>query len=275
MDLAVVFPGQGSQEPGMRERVERARPDLLDTLAAAVGEDPFPRVDEGTAWAQPAIFAASLAAWSERDAGADAPGWAAGHSLGEITALTVAGALEEADAVRLIAARGRLMQDAAAGGMLAVMGQGAAEQAPEIAAAHGLAVANDNAPQQVVLSGEKDRLPAARASAEEAGLRATELPVAGAFHSPLMEAAVAPFRRELADVAVHPTAFPVFSCVTAGPVGDDVRDTLAEGIRRPVRWRETVLALHAAGARRFEEVGPGRVLAGLIKRTVPREAARA
>lgn len=259
----------------MRERVERVRPDLLDTLAAAVGEDPFSRVEEGTAWAQPAIFAASLAAWSERDDGADAPGWAAGHSLGEITALTVAGALEEADAVRLVAARGRLMQEAAAGGMLAVMGKGAAEQAPEIADAHGLSVANDNAPQQVVLSGEKDRLPAAREAAEEAGLRATELPVAGAFHSPLMEAAVAPFRRELDAVAVQPTDFPVFSCVTAGPVGDDLRDTLAEGIIRPVRWRETVLALHAAGARRFEEVGPGRVLAGLIKRTVPREAARA
>ena len=166
------------------------------------------------------------------------------------------------------------MQEAAAGGMLALMGKGAAEQAPRLAAAHGLTVANDNAPQQVVLSGDKDRLPGAKAAAEEEGLRATELPVAGAFHSPLMAPAVAPFRRELEAVTVHPTRFPVFTCVTAGPIAD-VRATLAEQITRPVRWRETVLALHAAGARRFEEVGPGRVLAGLIKRTVPKETARA
>jgi malonyl CoA-acyl carrier protein transacylase len=275
MGLAVVFPGQGSQEPDMRDRVARIRPDLLDAVTAAVGEDPFPHVEKGTAWAQPAIFAASLAAWTEREAGADAPSWAAGHSLGEVTALTVTGAIEEPDAVRLVVLRGRLMQEAGAGGMLALMGRGAAEQAPDLADAHELSVANDNAPHQVVLSGAREHLPAAAAAAREAGLRAVELPVAGAFHSPLMEPAVAPFRQALEGVAVRPPRIPVFSCVTSAPVDDDVRATLADGIRRPVRWRETVLALHAAGARRFEEVGPGRVLSGLVKRIVPREAARA
>jgi [acyl-carrier-protein] S-malonyltransferase len=274
MSIAVVFPGQGSQERDMRERVAAVRPELLDAVAAAVGDDPFARVEEGTAWAQPAIFAASLAAWSQRAPDAEPPAFAAGHSLGELTALTVAGALEEADAIELVALRGRLMQEAGAGGMLALLGRGAAEAAPGIAAAHDLAVANDNAPQQVVLSGARDRLGPAADAAAQAGLRAAELPVAGAFHSPLMAAAVEPFRRALDAVAVGPPRIPVFSCVTAAPVGD-VRATLAEGIVRPVRWRETVLALHAAGAGSFEEIGPGRVLSGLVKRILPREPARA
>ncbi|HEY2637126.1 MAG TPA: ACP S-malonyltransferase, partial [Solirubrobacteraceae bacterium] len=266
--LAVVFPGQGSQQPDMRDRVAAVRPDLLDALVKALGEDPFPRVDEGTRWAQPAIFAASLAAWSERPADASAPTWAAGHSLGELTALTVTGALEESDAVDLVALRGRLMQEAGPGGMVALLGQGAAEAAPEIAAAHDLSVANDNAPQQVVLSGARENLEPAATAASEAGVRATILPVAGAFHSPLMEPAHEPFRQALQSISVRPPRIPVFSCVTAGPI-DDVRATLADGILKPVRWRETVLALHAAGAQSFEEVGPGRVLAGLIKRIVP------
>jgi [acyl-carrier-protein] S-malonyltransferase len=274
MALAVIFPGQGSQTPGMREHVAAARPDLLEAVIAAVGEDPFARVEEGTAWAQPAIFAASLAAWSERDGDAAAPGFAAGHSLGEVTALTAAGALREDDAVGLVALRGRLMQEARRGGMLALLGAGAAEAGPALAAAHRLAVANDNSPQQLVLSGARDGLAAAAGAAPEAGLRALELPVAGAFHSPLMAPAVEPFRAALARVDVRPPRIPVYSCVTAGPV-DDVRAVLAEGIVRPVRWRETVLALRAAGVDRFEEVGPGRVLTGLVKRIVPREVARA
>ena len=261
----------------MRDRVARVRPDLLDALADAAGEDPFARVEEGTAWAQPAIFAASLAAWAERGDDAPAPDWVAGHSLGELTALTVAGVLDEADAVRLVALRGRLMQEAGPGGMLALLGAGAAEQAPGIAEAHGLAVANDNAPQQVVLSGERDALPAAAEAAKAAGLRAVELPVAGAFHSPLMEPAVEPFRAAVAEVTLHRPRFRVMSCVTAAPVDDveRLRDTLPGGIRRPVRWREAVLALHERGVTSFEEVGPGRVLAGLIKRTLPREVSRA
>jgi malonyl CoA-acyl carrier protein transacylase len=272
MSLAVVFPGQGSQEQGMRARVEAARPDLLGPLADAVGEDPFARVEEGTRWAQPAIFAASLAAWAERD-DADPPEWLAGHSLGELTALTVAGALAEGDAVNLVALRGRLMGVAREGGMVALLGAGASESASELAAAHDLVVANDNAPGQVVLSGRREGLATVAEAAREHGLRPMDLPVAGAFHSPLMVDAVAPFRAALDAVDVRPPAISVLSGVTAAPVAD-AREALADGIVRPVRWREVVLELHARGVARFEECGPGRVLAALIKRTLPREVAR-
>ncbi len=185
---AILFPGQGSQTADMRATVERVRPDLLELVHAAVGEDPFARAEEGTRWAQPAIFCASLAGWAEL--GRPAGDWMAGHSLGEIGALVAAGALREADGVRLVALRGRLMQEAGElagdGGMVALLGAGAADEAPALAQAHGLSLANDNSPQQVVLSGACEALPAAAAAAKELGLRAIELPVTGAFHSPMM-----------------------------------------------------------------------------------------
>src|SRR4051812_7967952 len=117
--LAVLFPGQGSQTPAMRELVGRLRPDLLELAPPPVGEDPFERVDDGTRFAQPAIFCAALAGW-ESLKGELRPDVLAGHSLGEITALVAAGALSDADALHLVAARGRLMQEAGGqGGMLA------------------------------------------------------------------------------------------------------------------------------------------------------------
>jgi malonyl CoA-acyl carrier protein transacylase len=126
---AILFPGQGSQTADMRATVERARPDLLELVVAAVGEDPFPRAEEGTRWAQPAIFCASLAGWAEL--GRPAGDWMAGHSLGEIGALVAAGALREADGVKLVALRGKLMQEAGElagdGGMVALLGAGAAD----------------------------------------------------------------------------------------------------------------------------------------------------
>jgi malonyl CoA-acyl carrier protein transacylase len=269
---AVLFPGQGSQTPEMREDVARLRPDLLDAVAEAVGEDPFARVDHGTAFAQPAIFCASLAGWEALGRGAGEQIVAmAGHSLGEIAALVAAGAIAERDGLALVALRGRLMQRAGEiagdGGMLAVMGRGAAERASELAAAHGLAVANDNSPQQIVLSGARDALPRAAAAAEDLGLRATALPVTGAFHSPMMEPALAEFAAALDGVELSAPRIPVVSAVTAAPF-DDVRARLAQALVSPVRWRETMLAMRSLGAERFVETGPGRVLTGLAKRTV-------
>src|SRR5947209_19001826 len=125
---ALLFPGQGSQTPQMRETVARERPELLEAVAEAVGEDPFPRVDDGTRFAQPAIFCASLAGW--RALGEPAAELSAGHSLGELAALVAAGALGALDALRLVALRGVLMQRAgeqgAEGGMVALLGAGAA-----------------------------------------------------------------------------------------------------------------------------------------------------
>jgi malonyl CoA-acyl carrier protein transacylase len=253
----------------MRDRVAALRPDLLSAVTRAVGEDPFPRVEESTRFAQPAILCASLALWSAAKPAADV---LAGHSLGEIGALAAAGALTEEEALELVAQRGRLMDESgrAAGGdgsMIAVLGRGAAEAADQIAAAAGLSVANDNSPQQVVLSGARAGFDAATEAAEAQGLRAMELPVAGAFHSPMMAAAVPEFREALSRAEVSVPGIPVVSAVTAEPIGD-IRDTLAEGLVRPVRWRETLLALHALGVRRFVEIGPGKVLTGLVRRTL-------
>lgn len=266
---AILFPGQGSQTDEMRSTVERIRPDLLPAVAEAVGEDPFPRVDHGTQFAQPAIFCASLAGWEAL--GRPDGDFMAGHSLGELGALVAAGSLSESDGLELVALRGRVMYEAGeragGGGMLALLGRGAAEHAHELAEAHELSVANDNSPQQIVLSGAKVALPDAAAAATELGLRVMELDVTGAFHSPQMASAAPEFEAALARVEVRPPRVPVISAVTVEPF-DDVRARLLEALTSPVRWRETMLALQTLGADRFVEVGPGRILTGLAKRTL-------
>ena len=200
----MLFPGQGSQTADMREQVEAHRPDLLELACSEVSDDLFERADEGTRWAQPAIFCAALAGYEVLRDRYD-PALMAGHSLGEISALVAAGALEAEDGLRLVAARGRLMQEAADetgdGGMLAVR---ARERAPvvEVAADTGLALANDNAPDQLVLSGATAALDEAERLLSERRVRSKRLPVAGAFHSPLMEPAVEPFRALVEQVSV-------------------------------------------------------------------------
>jgi malonyl CoA-acyl carrier protein transacylase len=268
---ALLFPGQGSQTAQMRETVARERPDLLEQAIEVVGEDPFPRVDDGTRFAQPAIFCASLAGW--RELGEPEAPLAAGHSLGELGALVAAGALAELDGLRLVALRGALMQrageEAGDGGMVALLGAGAAERAAELAAAYGLSVANDNSPGQIVLSGARSALPQAAEAAQALGLRSMMLPVTGAFHSPMMASAVDAFAAALDGVEiVEPATTTVVSAVTAAPF-TDMRAELAQALTQPVRWRETMLTLRDLGAERFLEVGPGRVLTGLAKRTVP------
>jgi [acyl-carrier-protein] S-malonyltransferase len=266
---AILFPGQGSQTPDMRDLVASVRPDLLEVAVDAVGEDPFPRADEGTNYAQPAIFCASLAGWEAL--GRPRGEMMAGHSLGELAALVAAGALAEREGLHLVALRGRLMNEAGrtagSGGMIAVLGAGASDRAQEIADAHELTVANDNSPQQVVISGAKDLLPEALAHAKELGLRAMELDVTGAFHSPMMASAVPEFERALAETTFTTPAVTVISAVTAGPFTDPRRE-LADALTMPVRWRETLLTIRELGAERFIDVGPGRVLSGLAKRTL-------
>jgi [acyl-carrier-protein] S-malonyltransferase len=254
----------------MRETVAEVRPDLLALASEVVGEDPFARVEDGTKFAQPAIFCASLAGWEKL--GRPSGDFMAGHSLGELAALVAGGCLRERDGLELVALRGKLMQEsgerAGDGSMLALLGRGAAEHAGEIAGAHGLAVANDNSPQQVVLSGDRSGFEPASAAAQELGLRAMELPVTGAFHSPMMAEAVPSFAAALERVEVTSSqGVTVLSAVTAAPF-EDVRAQLAQALTMPVRWRETLLALRELGAERFVEVGPGKVLTGLVKRTL-------
>jgi [acyl-carrier-protein] S-malonyltransferase len=269
-ETAALFPGQGSQTPDMRDLVAERAPDLLERVTQLVGEDPFPRVEENTRYAQPAIFCASLAGWDALDL---EPAAAAGHSLGDLTALAAAGVLGREDALELVVLRGKLMGEARNGSMLALVG-GSIEDAEAVAAEAGVTVANDNAPGQVVLSGDRDKLERAAEVAAERGRRTIPLKVAGAFHSPAMEPAVAPFRAALDEVELGEPRFPVFSCASAQPFAD-VRAELAATLTRPVRWRETILALHEAGARDLVEVGPGDVLSKMNKRILKGVAAHA
>ncbi len=260
---ALLFPGQGSQTPDMGAMVRRDHPALFEAACEVVGPDLFDRVEEGTQWAQPAIFCASVARW--RGLGFPTAPYMAGHSLGELAALVAAGRLSDGDGLSLVALRGRLMQDAIDDspgcGMLAVRAGHA--RAFAVAESAGATVANDNGPQQVILSGTADSLACAKEELRALGIRARRLPVAGAFHSALMAPAVARFAAVLHEVDVRPGTCTVLSCATAEPF-EDVRAQLASSITAPVRWRETVHALAAAGTTTFTDVGPGQVLANLV-----------
>jgi malonyl CoA-acyl carrier protein transacylase len=267
-DIALLFPGQGSQVDGMRAHVAAARPDLLALATSLVGSDPFERVEESTRFAQPAIYCASVAALPR--APVASAGWMAGHSLGEFAALVAAGSLSADDGLRLVALRGRLMDEAAGGSgrMLALRGPEAWEASVEIAFETGVYPANHNSPSQVVLAGTAEGVLDAQRVARGRGIRASVLPVRGAFHTPLMESTREPFAAALAAVPVEPPSVPVFSGATASPF-TDIRAGLVEALTSPVRWADVLYGLHFAGARRFLEVGPGDVLTGLVRRTLP------
>jgi malonyl CoA-acyl carrier protein transacylase len=267
---ALLFPGQGSHAEGMDEPW-REHP-LMARGLEVLGFDPFARLHEGTAMQQPALLLCSLCAWAhegwdEPEAPASA---AAGHSLGEYAALVAAGALTFDDAVALVAERGAAMDAAArlqAGGMLALLG-GEDHAVRGLATRFGLTIANDNAPGQLVLSGADDAIAGAeRVAREETGARARRLDVAGAFHSPLMAPAAERLAAALDRTPFAPPRLPVYANATAAPFGDPRRE-LAEHLLQPVRWRETLLAMRAAGMERFVELGPGAVLTGLVKRTL-------
>jgi [acyl-carrier-protein] S-malonyltransferase len=270
MPIAVLFPGQGSQQPDMRDDVAVVAPDLLDRCIELVGDDPFERVAESTRFAQPAIFCASIAGLQRLDVAAP-PVAVAGHSLGELAALVASDAIDVMDALELVVLRGRLMSEAGGGTMLALLGADD-ETAEALAHGHGVSVANFNAPGQVVLSGPADKLDAVAKTARAHGHKALELGVAGAFHSPAMEAAVAPFAEALERTTFRAPRVPVISCATAEPMTDPARE-LAAALTAPVRWTATMRALAARGADEFVDAGPGRVLHKLVKRNL--EPARA
>lgn len=265
---AVLFPGQGSHGPGMRDTVAVLRPELLGLAAEACGCDPFERLDEGTRYQQPAIFCASLAGWER--ARSEDPRLLAGHSLGELAALVAGGALAESEAIEIVALRGRAMDEAARmaepGGMLAVRAGG--ELAAEVARGAGVAVANDNAPEQIVLSGPLVALDAAAAELRERGVRTVRLPVSGAFHSPAMEPAAKALRAALEQTTFERPQIPVISSMTALPFVDP-RAELVAALTRPVRWVAVLRALEWRGVDRFVESGPGSVLTKLVRRTLP------
>ena len=262
-NTAILFPGQGSLTSDAADHARSSWPEL-------VGEDPFDRPSASTRLAQPAIFVASMAAWRERDDGLRDVCAMAGHSLGELSALAAAEALTVDDALKLVVLRGRLMADAAAeradGGMVALLGADPGE-ASELAARSNVSIANDNAPGQVVVSGNGPALDEVVTETRAAGFKAMALDVAGAFHSPDMAPAELPFKQAVQDVPLAPARVPVISGHTALPFMS-LPYELSRAIVSPVRWREVMTALVSLGAQRFVDVGPGRVLERLVKRNV-------
>ena len=292
MSRAFIFPGQGSQAVGMGKALADASAavrEVFQEVDEALGQALSRLMFEGpedqlmlTENAQPAIMANAIATLRvlERECGisvADKAAYVAGHSLGEYSALCAAGSLALADTARLLKLRGQAMQAAVPvgqGAMAALLGADL-DKAHAIAdaAAEGevCAVANDNDPSQVVISGTKAAIDRAIAIAKDHGAkRAVSLPVSAPFHCPLMQPAADAMEKALADAAIRAPFVPVIANVTAAPVvaPDDIRRLLVEQVTGMVRWRESVAAMVALGVTSFVEFG-GKVLAPMVKRIEP------
>jgi [acyl-carrier-protein] S-malonyltransferase len=279
--LALLFPGQGSQRPGMGLPWRHHRSwAVVDRIAAATGRDLAVLLTEADAETLKATRNAQLAAFglsmvildAARSAGLGRPVAAAGHSLGEYSALVAAGVLSLEDGARLVAARGEAMQGAAEqlpGTMAAVLGLDPRGVAKACAGVEGAWVANDNAPGQVVVAGTAAGVAAAGEAARAAGAkRVVALAVGGAFHSPLMAPAQEPLDAALAGARFSPAAFPVVTNLDATAHTDGWQPLLSGQLASPVRWRESLLALAALGVDHFVELGPGSELSGMVTRTV-------
>lgn len=294
--MIALCPGQGAQRVGMGRAWAEGSPEaagvfaeadalLGDRLGAALSaicfEGPEERVNRTDA-AQPALFAAGVASFAglRARAGGEIPLAAAGGlSLGEYTALHLAGSISFRDGLELVALRGRAMQDAAEasrGGMVALIGadetQAMSLCADASRAGEALVPANFNAPGQIVVSGAASACDRAAAIAEKMGLRASRLAVAGAFHSPLMAPAAERLARALEGVEVRGARCPVVSNVTAAAheggarAGESIRKRLVEQLTAPVRWDESCRWLIGNVGGEMHELAPGKVLAGLMRR---------
>ena len=289
MTLAFTFPGQGSQSIGMLAELAGDYPQVEATFAEAsetLGYDLWKLAQHGpesrlnaTEQTQPAMLAAGIAvarAWQA--AGGPAPALAGGHSLGEYAALVCAGSLEFADAIALVASRGRFMQEAVPegqGAIAALLGLDdervleICESATDRRENAIVSAVNFNAPGQVVIAGHAGAVERAIGLASEAGAkRAIKLPMSVPVHCELMEPARERLVAKLAETDVSPPRFPVVHNADNAPHADSagIRAALADQLTRPVRWVETVIALRELGATVILEPGPGRVLTGLNKR---------
>lgn len=284
MSYAVLFPGQGSQSVGMlsalpAEELKATFAEASDALgwdlAALVASGPAEELNR-TEKTQPALLAAGVAVWRLWSArGLPAPTAFAGHSLGEYTALVAAGALNLAEAVRLVELRGKLMQAAVPqgeGGMAAVIGLDDAQVEALCSAYPGSEVlepVNYNAPGQVVCAGQTAAIDWLAANGKSHGARMVmRLPVSVPSHCSLMRDAADRLAERLAEVSLQVPGTPVYHNVDAAPRSDlaDIREALKSQLFRPVRWAETVRRMGSAGVDLFCECGPGKVLTGLNKR---------
>jgi [acyl-carrier-protein] S-malonyltransferase len=294
MARAFVFPGQGSQAVGMGLALALASPtarEVFQEVDEALGQNLFRLMTEGpedqlilTENAQPAIMANAIATLRvmEREGGislADKANFVAGHSLGEYTALCAAGALDIATTAKLLKVRGQAMQAAVPvgiGAMAALLGADIAKaQALADASAEGqiCAVANDNDPSQVVISGHREAIERAVEAVKAFEIkRGVILPVSAPFHCSLMQPAADAMALALADAAIQAPLMPLYANVTAQAVVDPaaIKDLLVAQVTGRVRWRESVIAMAGAGVEHFVEVG-GKVLGPMVKRSAPEE----
>lgn len=286
--VAAIFPGQGAQKVGMGKALVAQFPICQETFAeadAALGEALSQLCFEGpedrlllTENAQPAILAMSVAAYRLAEAHGVRPSFAAGHSLGEYSAHVVAGTLSFADALRTVRRRGRFMQEAVAigeGAMAAILGLDAAgvgracEEARAELPGRVVTPANLNAPGQVVIAGHADAVARASERAKALGARrAIPLAVSAPFHCPLMKPAEDRLAPVLRALPAHDPRIPVVANVDAEPKRDAAAaiEALIRQVSAPVRWEDVVVRLIQEGTRTFVELGPGTVLAGLIKK---------
>ncbi len=288
-DMALIFPGQGSQTPGMGQEIIAAHSEARDTLQEvddALGEPLSALIANGpeeelrrTANAQPALMAVSIAIFrvlAARGLPHAAIRFVAGHSLGEYSALTAAGVFSAGDAARLLRLRGEAMQRAAPegqGAMAAFLGMEAREAEAIANSVSGggkvCALANDNAPGQAVVSGHKEAVEqACQLALKQGAKRAQMLAVSAPFHCPLMQPAAEAMQDALAKAKMNRPSVPLVANITAAPVEDpeEIRRLLVAQVTGRVRWRESVAFMAGAGVKMFAEIGAGRVLTGLVKR---------
>lgn len=297
MSRAFVFPGQGAQTIGMGQDLARAYPAakaVFDEVDAALGENLSALIWAGdietltlTKNAQPALMATSMAAIRALESegiGLADVAYVAGHSLGEYSALCAVGAIGLADTARLLRIRGTAMQEAVPvgiGAMAALLGLDfatATEVAAEAAQGEVCQAANDNDPAQVVVSGHRGAVERALEIAKARGAkRAILLPVSAPFHCSLMQPAADQMAQALAGVTIHAPKLPVVVNVRAAAVSDPnlIRDLLVAQVTGSVRWRESILWMEQAGVTEFWEIGAGKALSGMIKRTATGAVTRA
>lgn len=286
MSLAVLFPGQGSQFAGMSADVFEARPDLLVDRAESIlgwslrdlcASGPLEQLTD-TRHAQPVLYAVAYAMWEQVRDHLPQPAFLAGHSLGEYTALAASGMVSFDDGLRLVAARGAAMAEAASheeSGMAALLGVDEDEARAIVAACNAeggtCTLANINSPAELVVAGSAGDLAWMEERARDLGARRViPLKVAGAFHTHFMDDAVEPLRSALAGIRFSEPSIPVVGNTDAVPITPDtVADTLARQIVEPVRFSDGLRFMAGAGVSTFIHLGPGHVTAGMAKRTIP------